>query len=85
MQKILFPLAAVLMVIGSSPSWAWGAVSGGVISVDRDHNQITLDNRKVYTAEAGVSLDGIRIGSKVHLLTEDHGDDHMISKLSKLS
>ena len=85
MNKIILPLAVALIAVGSSPSWAWGTVSGGVIAIDRDHGQITLDNRKTYTAETGVSLDGIRVGTKVHLVTEDQEGDHMIAKLSKLS
>jgi hypothetical protein len=83
MKKIIL-LAATLMIAGSSPSWAWGVVSGGVIAIDRDHNQFTLDNRKTYTAEAGISLDGIKVGTKVQLVTQDQEGEHMITKLSKL-
>jgi hypothetical protein len=83
MKKLLIPIAAMLIAVGSSPGLAWSHVSGSITSIDPNAHQIVLDNGKTYALQTDVDLTNLAVGDKVTLNTETKGKQHIVNKVTK--
>jgi Cu/Ag efflux protein CusF len=83
MKKLLVPMVAVLIAVGSSPSLGWSHVTGSITSIDPAAHKIALDNGKTYALQTDVSLSNLAVGDKVTLNSETKGKLQIVNKVTK--
>jgi Protein of unknown function (DUF1344) len=87
MKNMALPLfaTAIVMVMGSSPSWAWTDVTGTVVAVIPSYKQIELDDRHTYTLAQGITMSGVKPGDNVTLSTETQNNKNIVNQVTKNS
>lgn len=84
MKKLLIPLAAFLVMAGSSAGWAWSHVEGSITSIDPNQHQLALDNGQTYTVRPSVNLSKLAVGDKVTVNAETtKSGKHIVNKVTK--
>jgi Cu/Ag efflux protein CusF len=83
MKKFLVPSIASLLMLGSSPVWAWSQVTGSINSIDPKAHEITLDNGTTYKLQASVDVSTLAAGDKVTVNTETKNGQQIVNKVTK--
>jgi len=81
MKKLLIPVVAVLLTVGTSAGWAWSHVTGSITSIDPASHKIVLSDGKTYTVKSRISLNNLAVGDKVSVNTDKR---HTVNKVTKM-